>query len=96
MDLSAYDTTATPGSDETWQLVCKRGKNPMSRWRRPTSDINEMVFDVTVAKLKDFAERRLGQGASNEQLNIELENVRSADQCVVTAAADTTQADVVG
>ena len=35
-------------------------------------DINKMVFEMTVAKIKDFAERRVSQGASNEQLNEEL------------------------
>lgn len=35
-------------------------------------DINAAVFEVTVAKIKDYCETRLGQGASNEELNAEL------------------------
>ena len=35
-------------------------------------DINEMVFGMTVALLKDYAATRIGEGASNEQLNAEL------------------------
>jgi uncharacterized protein YicC (UPF0701 family) len=34
--------------------------------------INEAVFEATVAAIKDFAERRVSEGASNEQLNAEL------------------------
>ena len=37
-----------------------------------TEAINEMVFDATVAKIKDYCETRLAQGASNDQLNAEL------------------------
>ena len=35
-------------------------------------DINKMVFEMIVAKIKYFVERRVSQGASNEQLNEEL------------------------
>ena len=37
-------------------------------------DINQMVFEATAAKIKDFCERRLGQGATDEELNIELKD----------------------
>jgi hypothetical protein len=35
-------------------------------------DINEMVFGITVALLRDYCETRIGQGATNAQLNAEL------------------------
>ena len=34
--------------------------------------INEMVFEATATKIKDYCERRVGQGATTEQLNAEL------------------------
>lgn len=33
---------------------------------------NEMLFGVTVAMMKEYAETRVGQGATTEQLNAEL------------------------
>ena len=39
----------------------------------PTDEeINAMVFEATAAKIKDYCERRVGQGVSNDQLNAEL------------------------
>jgi hypothetical protein len=35
-------------------------------------DINEMVFNMTAAVLKDYCETRVGAGVSNAQLNEEL------------------------
>ena len=34
--------------------------------------INEAVFEATVATIKHYAETRVGEGVSNEQLNAEL------------------------
>ena len=39
----------------------------------PTNEaINAMVFDATVATIKGYCERRLGEGATDKQLNDEL------------------------
>ena len=35
-------------------------------------DINEMVFGMTVAVLRHYAEMRVGEGVSNKELNAEL------------------------
>ena len=37
-------------------------------------DINQLVYEATVARIREFCERRLGQGASNAELNAELKS----------------------
>ena len=37
--------------------------------------IEDVVLEMTAAKMKDFAERRLGQGVSNDQLNAEMKDL---------------------
>ena len=37
--------------------------------------IEGIVLEMTAAKMEDFAERRLGQGVSNDQLNAEMKDL---------------------
>jgi hypothetical protein len=39
------------------------------------NEINDIVFEATTVKIKAFAEWRLGIGATDEQLNRELEDL---------------------
>ena len=37
--------------------------------------INVAVFEAMTVKLKDYCERRIGAGASDEQINVELRDL---------------------
>ena len=58
--------------DSRQQAVLRRDNRAEANMTSAEGDINEMVFGMTVAIFRHYAEMRIGEGVSNEQLNAEL------------------------